>query len=151
MPKTQTRAVPLKHQHHGVPGSSLGLRAAGTDDLIRQVEQGFPFRTLDSLKAISGLGPAAIAAGIGIPERTLARRKAGGRLSPEESERLLRLALVFEKAVQMFEGDVGAAVRWLSSPKRALANKTPLAYSRTEIGAREVEALIGRMEHGVFS
>lgn len=136
--------------HPGIPGFSLGLRAANTGDLIRQLEKGLPFRALGSLEAASGLPPAEIAAVIGIPERTLARRKAAGRLSPDESERLLRVASLFEKAVQLFEGDVAGAVRWLTSPKRALGERTPLVYSRSEVGAREVEALIGRMEHGVF-
>lgn len=88
---------------------------------------------------------------IGIPERTLARRKAAGRLAPEESERLLRISSIFEKAVDLFEGEVASAVNWLSTPKRTLENQSPLQYARTEVGAREVENLIGRLEHGVFS
>jgi putative toxin-antitoxin system antitoxin component (TIGR02293 family) len=74
-----------------------------------------------------------------------------GRFAPDESERLLRVSTVFEKAVELFEGDVAGAVTWLTSPRRALGYQTPLAYSRTELGAREVENLIGRLEHGVFS
>ena len=92
-----------------------------------------------------------IATIIGLPERTLARRRAAGKLAPDESERLLRIATVFEKAVNLFEGDVHAAVAWLRKPRKALAHQTPLAYSRTGIGAREVEDLIGRLEYGVFS
>ena len=83
--------------------------------------------------------------------RTLARRKSKGKLSPDESERLLRLSRVFELAVDLFEGDNAAALRWLTSPRKALEGNTPLAYARTEVGAREVENLIGRMEHGVFA
>src|SRR5258706_218900 len=69
----------------------------------------------------------------------------------DESERLLRIATVFEKAVDLFEGDLVSARRWLSTPKKALGGETPLSFARTEIGGREVEALIGRLEHGVFS
>jgi putative toxin-antitoxin system antitoxin component (TIGR02293 family) len=58
---------------------------------------------------------------------------------------------MFERAVELFEGDVAGAVRWLASAKRALGGQAPLTYSRTEVGAREVENLIGRLEHGVFS
>jgi putative toxin-antitoxin system antitoxin component (TIGR02293 family) len=47
--------------------------------------------------------------------------------------------------------DVAGAISWLAAPKKALGHETPLAYSRTELGAREVENLIGRLEHGVFS
>jgi putative toxin-antitoxin system antitoxin component (TIGR02293 family) len=132
-------------------GASLGLSATSTKALIEQVERGLSFKSLLTLQALSGVETAAITSAIGIPERTMARRKATGRLSPTESERLLRIATVFEKAVELFEGDIPAAVSWLTAPKGALDNQSPLAYSRTEVGAREVENLIGRLEHGVFS
>ena len=132
-------------------GSALGLTAANPDDLIRQLERGFAFKTLQSLESRSGLALPRLAGIIGIPERTLARRRVSRRLTPEESERLLRISAVFEDAVDVFEGDVAAAVKWLTSPRRALGDRTPLAYSRTEPGAREVENLIGRLEHGIFS
>jgi len=63
----------------------------------------------------------------------------------------LRISTIFEKSVELFDGDISAAVNWLTTPKKALNNQQPLTYSRTEIGAREVENLIGRLEHGVFS
>lgn len=88
---------------------------------------------------------------IGIPERTLARRKTAGRLAPGESERLLRIANLFERCVELFDGDVAAAVNWLTTPNQALHQEAPLTAARTEFGAREVEDLIGRLEHGVFS
>lgn len=132
-------------------GESLGLSIKTVPDLIREVMRGFSFQTLIAFETNSGVGLQALAETIGIPERTLARRKAAGRLAPEESERLLRLSSIFEKAVELFEGDVASAVHWLATPKRALANQTPMQYARTEIGSREVENLIGRLEHGVFS
>ena len=132
-------------------GASLGLTATRTDLLVRRIERGLPFKALVSLGALSGLSVTLIASVLRIPERTLARRKAAGMLAPDESERLLRVSTVFEQAVELFEGDVAGAVTWLTSPKKALGHRTPLAYSRTEPGAREVENLIGRLEHGVFS
>jgi len=92
-----------------------------------------------------------LAATIGIPERTLARRRVSRRLTPDESERLLRISAIFEDAVDLFEGDVPAAVNWLNTPRKLLGDRSPLAYARTETGAREVENLIGRLEHGIFS
>src|SRR5258708_5000674 len=100
------------------PGASLGLRVSRTDLLIHQVQRGFSFRTLVSIQAISGVSVSEIASIIGIPERTLARRRAAGRLAPDESERLLRLSIIFEKAVNLFEGDIPAAVAWLTKPKK---------------------------------
>ncbi len=137
--------------HYRIRGSSLGFSALGTDDLIKAVQRGFSFRTLENFAAETGFPPAAVASMIQIPERTFARRKASGRLSPDESERLLRVSTIFEKTVALFEGDVGEAVEWLTRPKKALGDKVPLSYSRSELGAREVENLIGRLEHGVFT
>ena len=132
-------------------GESLGISADSAHELIREVMRGFSYKALAALEANSGVSVQTLAEIIGIPERTLARRKAAGRLAPDESERLLRVSSVFEKAVELFEGDVFSAVQWLATPKRALEKQTPLDYARTEVGAREVENLIGRLEHGVFS
>jgi putative toxin-antitoxin system antitoxin component (TIGR02293 family) len=115
------------------------------------MRRGLSFRALETLASESGIAVPEIAGVLEIPYRTLARRKVRGRFAPDESERLLRLSTVFEKAVELFEGDVPAAVAWLKSPKRALGQETPLDYSRSELGAREVEDLIGRLEHGVFA
>ena len=41
--------------------------------------------------------------------------------------------------------------RWLNSPQVGLGGATPLEYAETEVGAREVEDLLGRIEHGVYS
>lgn len=132
-------------------GASLGLSARNSSELIHQVERGFPFKALQALGSESGISASVLASVVGIPERTLARRRAAGRLTPEESERLLRIAGVFEKAVGLFEGDVSAAVNWLMTPRKTFDNQSPLHYSRTELGAKEVENLIGRLEHGVYS
>jgi putative toxin-antitoxin system antitoxin component (TIGR02293 family) len=86
-----------------------------------------------------------------IPPRTLQRRRAGGRLEPDESDRLVRLSRIYGKAIELFEGDNRAALAWLRSPLRALGGAAPLALSKTEPGAQEVEHLISRLEHGVFS
>jgi putative toxin-antitoxin system antitoxin component (TIGR02293 family) len=152
--KTVRRAFPPsteKAAGHSRRGSSLGFSSGETASLIQRIEEGFSFKSLEAFEAASGLPLSQLASVIGIPERTLARRKALGRLSPEESERLLRIATLFEKSVELFEGDRKAAVTWLSSPKKALDQQPPLGYARTEIGAREVEELMGRLEHGVFS
>jgi putative toxin-antitoxin system antitoxin component (TIGR02293 family) len=132
-------------------GASLGLRETGIDALIDEVRAGLPFETLESFSSESGISVSEIASLIELPERTLARRKVAGRLSSGESERLLRLSKVFERAVSLFEGSVHAAVAWLKTPKRALGDKSPWTYLQTEIGAREVEDLIGQLEHGVFA
>jgi putative toxin-antitoxin system antitoxin component (TIGR02293 family) len=132
-------------------GASLGLKPSATATLIRQIEVGLPFSTLASLADKSGIDIGVLAAVIGLPERALARRRLARKLTPAESERLVRLSIVFESAVKLFEGDVRAAVDWLARPRRVFDNQSALAFSRSELGGREVEGLIGQLEHGVFA
>lgn len=118
---------------------------------IAQVEVGFPFARLEQFERASGIAAEMTGRCLSLPPRTRARRKASGRLSVVESERLLRLERLFGLVLQLFEGNAPEATRWLSRPKRALGKRTPLELARTEPGAREVENLIGRLEHGVFT
>ena len=68
----------------------------------------------------------------------------------DESERLFRIASLFDRAVEVL-GDKETAKQWFKGPKRALGGQTPLQFADTEPGANEVAALLGRLEHGVFS
>lgn len=145
---TVARRGPVRYRTRG---ASLGLAGLSTDDLIHAVHNGFSFKSLENFSSETGFAPAEVASLVGIPERTFARRKSTGRLSPDESERLLRISSIFEKAVGLFEGNVDETLEWLTQPKKALGDKVPLHYSRSELGAREVENLIGRLEHGVFT
>jgi putative toxin-antitoxin system antitoxin component (TIGR02293 family) len=147
---SRTRLHVRRKQTH-TAGASLGIHTQGTNELIRELQRGLPVQALQSFSTRSGLPISRITSALDIAERTLARRRVAGRLAPEESERLLRLSRVFEKTVDLFEGDTGSAAGWLLTPRRALSEQSPLDYLRTEIGAREVENLIGRLEHGVFS
>lgn len=111
-----------------------------------------PLRALERLGKLLALESSnEIASLLLIPPRTFYYRKKAKRLTPGESDRLLRTARIFGLAVDLFDGDRDAARQWLQTPKRALGDATPLGYAATEVGAREVEDLIGRAEHGVFS
>jgi len=141
----------FKMSHAETLRSSLGFHVAHSIDLIPKIERGFPFAALTNFVSATGLSIPYAAGILGIPERTLARRKKENRLSPDESERLLRMAKLFDDSLSLFEGDREAAINWLRAPKKALRDQSPFHFARTEIGAREVENLIGRIEHGVFS
>lgn len=131
--------------------SALGLAGVALPRVIATLQAGLPFRRLEAFQRITAMPMDRLAALIGIPPRTLTRRKAGGRLGPDESERLYRIARLVDGAAALFGGDRTMAMQWLEAPARALAGHTPLQFARSEIGAREVEDLIGRLEHGVLS
>ena len=91
-----------------------------------------------SAQTLSGL--------IGLPVRTLNKRKHEGRFSSEESDNLLR---VVSKTFDFFD-EPEAARAWLEAPERAFDGETPLSLLDTETGAQEVFRLLGQLEHGVF-
>jgi len=82
--------------------------------------------------------------------RTLQRRLEEGSLSLTESERLWELSRLFYRAVDVLESEPGA-VHWFKNPIQALGCATPLAYARTAVGLRELDNILGRIEHGVYS
>ena len=129
----------------------LGLDTFHLPDLLRAIEKGLPWKSLERFVRNTGLTLEQVAELIGIPPRTLARRKASKRLAPDESDRLLRAARVYGRALDLFAGDPEAATEWLTIDNPALGGVRPIDFARTEIGADEVEHLIGRAEHGVFS
>jgi putative toxin-antitoxin system antitoxin component (TIGR02293 family) len=103
-----------------------------------------------ALQELLGLGAEELAQHLAISRSTLVRRRKGGRLDMQESDRLLRYARLFARAQTVLQDDA-AARDWLKQPARALDFVTPLTFAETEAGAREVEALLGRIEYGVFS
>ena len=86
-----------------------------------------------------------------INPRTLSRRRREGRLHADESDRVLRLSRVYGRTLDLFGGDLDKARHWLSTPKVALGDESPLDYSRVDVGAQEVVDLIERIEHGIPS
>ncbi|MEO8449762.1 MAG: antitoxin Xre/MbcA/ParS toxin-binding domain-containing protein [Gemmatimonadota bacterium] len=134
----------------GYPGL-LGLRNREPLSLVGQVNQGFAYQTVERFQRRTGLTAAEVARLIQVPQRTLTRRKVEGRLAPEESDRLLRAARVVAAGVDLFEGNVVAARHWLTTGHPALGGGVPVDLATTDVGAREVEALIGRLEHGIPS
>ena len=128
-----------------------GLDTTEPTQLSDRVRSGLPFTTLDTLVDRSGLSRQDVLGVLQIPARTLSRRRTEGRFNADESDRLLRVARVWARVLDLFDGDVDGARTWLHAPQSIFDDATPLDFARTEIGARAVEALIDRMEHGVAS
>jgi putative toxin-antitoxin system antitoxin component (TIGR02293 family) len=132
-------------------GESVGTPYKSQLEAAQMVQAGLPFRAVGKFQRSSGLTLERIKQVARFSDGSLARRKATGRLSQDESERLLRLSRLFERATELFEGDRDAARQWLETPIAALGERRPLELAQNEPGAREVEDLIGRIEHGVIS
>lgn len=71
--------------------------------------------------------------------------------SRNQPEQVYQYSRLLSLATDMFHGNRDEALRWLESPAYAFKGETPLEHAKTESGAREVETLIGRIEHGITS
>ena len=111
-----------------------GLPAGLARELAQKLEV-----TLEEMAILLRLNP-----------RTLQRRLDEGTLGLAESERLWELSGLFFRAVEVLESPSGA-IHWLKNSVQALGEETPLSYVRTTVGLRELENILGRIEHGVYS
>lgn len=119
--------------------------------LVERILAGLPVGEFDALRELLGLTVEAMAAKIGVSTATLSRRRAKHEpLDRDHSDRLMRYARLYWQAVAYFDGDAVTARQWLARPARGLGGHSPLDYAETEMGAREVEDLIGRLEAGVY-
>jgi putative toxin-antitoxin system antitoxin component (TIGR02293 family) len=119
--------------------------------MVQRVEEGLPVMDIVHFGKTAGFTNDELARLIQIPARTYARRVAGkARLKIHEGERAARLMRLFNRAKEVFGTDENTR-GWFNARILALGGKTPLEYAQTEPGAREVENVIGRIEHGVFS
>lgn len=137
------------------PGKATGtLRDLPAGDgpagLVAMIRKGLPMVEFQALAAWLKITEEELAPLLGISRATLHRRKKSGHLEMPESERLVRIARLLGRATAIFD-DEDAARDWLKTPAVAFSGETPLDFADTDIGAREVENLLGRLEHGVFS
>jgi len=153
--KPQTRVIASARAGEGPTraastGELIGYAFADRTELISRIHQGFDYDSFVYLQTLLELPGKELAEILKIPSRTLSRRKERGTLDPTESERIFRIADLYNRAEAVLEGRE-RALRWLKSPQRALAQHTPLEYADTEPGAQEVRDLLGRIEEGVYS
>jgi len=118
--------------------------------VVTRIRAGMPMAEFRALAEWLGLSDDELAPLLGISRATLHRRRKTGHLAPPESERLVRFARLMERGVAAL-GDEEAAREWLKTPAVAFHGETPLSFADTEVGSREVEGLLGRLEHGVFT
>ena len=127
------------------------IAKSGRFKTIKAIKKGVAYTTFETLQKEIGVSKETLSKTVNIASRTLHRRKQEGKFRSDESERVYRVATLFDKTLALFDGDLSQARHWLSTPKKALRGNTPMEFADTELGAQEVIDLIGRMEHGVFS
>ncbi len=129
--------------------SVLALADKPYEVQIAAIERGLPGSTLRQIVEVLGLSQKAVVEALGFAPRTVALRVSRKQaFSSVESERLFRVIRMRKLARDVFATDEAVA-RWLVTPDRTLAGRTPLAMLATDLGTAKVERLLLAMIHGV--
>jgi putative toxin-antitoxin system antitoxin component (TIGR02293 family) len=86
-------------------GTALGLKSMDVSTLIRAASVSLSWTSVKKFLGATGLNKQQLAIYLGIPERTFARRREAGAFDQHESKPLLRLAEIWEAALDLFDGD----------------------------------------------
>jgi putative toxin-antitoxin system antitoxin component (TIGR02293 family) len=118
-------------------------------DLCAELRRGLPYGAVEALQGSLKVTAGEVAEALQLPVRTLTRRRQESRLRADESDRVYRLARVRVHAIDVFDSPSKAG-EWMRRPNRALRLQAPLSLLDTDIGAQQVEDVLGRIEHGVY-
>lgn len=118
-------------------------------EIRSSVQRGFPFSSFERLQTEIDVPQKELSELLGIPTRTIARRKEEKRLTPVESDRLYRLSRVLAFTVEVL-GSSEKARTWLKKPNRSLGGEIPLSLLDTDIGAQQVTDVLMRLRYGIY-
>lgn len=129
--------------------AAVGLNSAESMTLLElaaRCEQGLPISCFNRMR--TNLAPECLQLlDTLISPASLSQRK-HGRLSPCESDSVIRIADSWLAALQVFQ-DEAKARRWLEKPHAFLSGRAPLQVAATSTcGAEAVNQLLGRLQYG---
>lgn len=122
-----------------------------TQKVIQIIEDGLSIVVFRELCDFLEVSDKALAEIIKIPISTLAKRKKRGHFSSTESERIYRILNLYKQALDTFDGNEEYARKWLKEDAYGLGGVPPLYFAKTELGAKEVEQLLIRIDEGIFA
>ena len=128
----------------------VGFKSDDVMGQVAEIKEGLSAGIVDLLARELSVSRKELARISGVAERTLLRKIQAGRLSADQSERMVRIARLLSRAIEVL-GNKERALRWLKAPRSYFGGRPPLDYVDTELGSQEVFNLLGRIEHGVFS
>jgi putative toxin-antitoxin system antitoxin component (TIGR02293 family) len=129
------------------PGAILKIEATDSREVVAATRRGIAVGAVDEIVR-SGRATLAEIDRLVLPRKTLSHRRKIGVLTPEQSDRLVRLARVVAAAEETF-GSQEKAARWLRRPTTALDGEAPLSLLDTSEGSRQVEQLLAMIDHGL--
>lgn len=130
----------------------LGKKIESSLDFADIIQQGLPSKSVFILQQLLALGDEEYSSILGVSSKWLSRyRKLPNKhLDANVSDRLYRIARIYKLAEEVLETQT-AANHWLHRPQTGLNERIPLELMRTEVGTKEVEELLYRIEYGIYS
>lgn len=129
----------------------FGRKIRDASDMKEALREGLPFGAFEALLKALEVRNKELADLMGVAWRTLARRKTEhSQMSPIASDRLYRIAYITTLASTAL-GSLEKGRDWLQTDNRALGGNPPIKYLDTEIGERQVEELLNRINYGIYS
>ncbi|GMQ83113.1 MAG: hypothetical protein BMS9Abin05_2594 [Rhodothermia bacterium] len=141
--KGRTRRTTTEKGPHHVYYTEWDLSYAN-----ERIREGLPFLAVELLQKKLRIARSRLADILTISPRTLARRESRMRLTTDESDRLYRVARLFEIAESTLDGTENAE-QWMKEENISLGGALPLEMAKTEPGSRLVEQILGRIEYGI--
>ena len=145
--------MPRNVWHNVLMGQSAAIPVVSPPPFTfdwREIERGLPLSTLEEFSVYSGIAVKDLLEVV-IPARTLKhRRQRQEPLNLDESDRLARVARMYELAVKVY-GDREDGRKWLCGKKSRFDGKTALEMLWTETGERAVEEYLYQIDEGVFA
>lgn len=124
--------------------------SSSAEALIAYIRGGIPRSAVDSLMAASGLTALEISSYFNLSDRSLRRYNPTQALPPEQSEKLVELAMLYARGEEVF-GGMERFRQWMSRPQIAFGDVPPKNYLDTSIGMGLIHDELGKIEHGVFA
>ena len=120
---------------------------------VSRVREGVPVADAVEVMRAWSIPIARFATVLGVSERQWGRARSeasNATLSPVASDRLMRVAQVFDHAKTIFDNQ-GNAVEWFVTSNPALSGEAPLSLLDTDAGVHEVDDVLTRLEFGVYA
>lgn len=144
------RRKPTAGGHVRKSGREAVRRSKPSIVTIKAVRQGLSVKVFKTLAVNLEMSERQLAGVLKIPNRTFDRRMKEGVLSPEESDRVARVARILERAHEVF-GNAEKARGWMNTRLAAFDGETPLERADTSLGATQVEDVLGRIDYGIYT
>ncbi len=130
--------------------STRGIKVKSSRDYIELSRKGLTMKQLREILKFTNLSLKELSSILSISDRQLTRYKDDKILRIDISAQLIQIAELYEFGYEVFENEEKFQ-KWMISKIRALGYQKPINLLDTPFGISEVQNIIGRLEHGVYS